>query len=81
MCQEMIIFIIKGGITQGFEFHINEDTEIIRSCSAMLNGEFFIFGGTNFKRQLSKVAECGLKRIGDLSFEFYRGAYGTFPFH
>ena len=81
MCQEMIIFLIKGGITQGFEFHINEDTEIIRSCSAMLNGEFFIFGGTNFKRQLSKVAECGLKRIGDLSFEFYRGAYGTFPFH
>ena len=30
--------------------------------------------------KLSKVVGCALKRIGDLSFEFYRGACGTFMF-
>ena len=30
--------------------------------------------------QVSKVTDCELKRIGDLSFEFYWGACGTFKF-
>ena len=33
-----------------------------------------------FKLQVSKVIGCGLKRIGDLSYEFLRGACGTYKF-
>ena len=34
-----------GGVTENFEFKINEDTEINESCSSLLNGELFVFGG------------------------------------
>ena len=37
----------NGGITEGFEFQMDEDTEINKSCSAMLKGELFVFGGKN----------------------------------
>ena len=36
---------ISGGTTENFEFQINDDTQVLRSCSAMLNGEVFVFGG------------------------------------
>ena len=50
--EEMTIFKIEGGITEGFEFHMDEDTEVVRSCSALLNGELFVFGGNSKKRQV-----------------------------
>ena len=82
---------------------MDEDTEIYKSCSAILNGEYFVFGGTNGDKrrqvlqswaithstlidnnpayfQVSKVIGCGLKRIGDLSYEFHQAACGTFLF-
>ena len=34
-------------MTENFEFKINDDTEVFHSCSAKLNGEVFVFGGTN----------------------------------
>ena len=36
-----------GGITEGFEFKMDDDTEVYESCSAQLNGELFVFGGSN----------------------------------
>ena len=39
-------------MTEGFEFHVDEDTEVVRSCSAMLNGELFVFGGSSKTRQV-----------------------------
>ena len=88
-----------GGVTENFEFKINDDTEVYLSCSATLNGEVFVFGGTstsNNKRkqvnlnqrlisslmaiQVSKMVGCELKRIGDLNYEFRKGACGTYNF-
>ena len=40
-----------GGITEGFEFQMDEDTEVYESCSAQLNGELFVFGGVNGDKQ------------------------------
>ena len=61
---------------------MDDDTEVYRSCSATLNGELFVFGGysesNNLRKQVSKVKGCGLKRIGDLSYDFYQGACGTY---
>ena len=33
----------------------------------------FVLGGENEKRQISKIDQCELKRIGDLSFEHDNG--------
>ena len=47
------------------------------SCSAMLNGELFVFGVF----QISKIIDCELKRIGSLPiYSFSKGACGTFLF-
>ena len=49
----------KGGVTENFEFTINDDTEVYKSCSATLNGEVFVFGGfsssNNRKRQVELI--------------------------
>ena len=34
-----------GGISEGFEFQMDDDTEVYFSCSAKLNDELFVFGG------------------------------------
>ena len=61
---------------------MSENTEVYRSCSATLKGELFVFGGNselnNMRKQVSKVMGCGLQRIGDLSYDFYQGACGTY---
>ena len=41
-----------GGVTENFEFTINDDTEVDISCSALLNGELFVFGGRNKRNQV-----------------------------
>ena len=43
-----------GGITEGFEFQMDEDTEVYTSCSAQLNGEVFVFGGSNTNNNKKK---------------------------
>ena len=42
----------QGGVTENFEFTINDDTEVRQSCSALLNGDLFVFGGTSTQRQV-----------------------------
>ena len=47
---------LQGGVTDNFEFQIDDDTEVYRSCSATLHGELFVFGGystsNNRKKQV-----------------------------
>ena len=38
---------------ENFEFKINGDTEVYRSCSATLNGEVFVFGGSGKQKQVN----------------------------
>ena len=42
----------QGGVTENFEFTINDDTEVYGSCSSLLNGEIFVFGGYYKKNQV-----------------------------
>ena len=46
-----------GGVTENFEFKINDDTEVIRSCSATLNGEVFVFGGSSTSNNRRKQVD------------------------
>ena len=51
-----------GGATENFEFQMDDDTQVYRSCSATLNGELFVFGGysstNNVKKQVSFQHNC-----------------------
>ena len=45
---------IKGGATENFEFIINDDTQAYYSCSSLLNGELYVFGGYSATNNLKK---------------------------
>jgi len=61
-----------------FTYDLN--TEVYESCAATLDGEMFVLGGWNEKKQISKVQNCKLNRVGEMPFDFYEGACNTFPF-
>ena len=54
-------------------FLYGNGTEVYHSCSIVWNNEMFVLGGETEKRQISKIYQCELKRIGDLSFEHDNG--------
>ena len=72
------------------------ETSVFRSCSASINGEFYVFGGEDDNRrqvllscayavyqvlfQISKINGCSLDRIGQLPHEFVYGSCGTYKF-
>ena len=65
------------GFTKLDSFSFHSDTEVYFSCSLVVKGIMYVFGGSvsNGKtRQISKVSGCGLNRTGTLNFDFYLGA-------
>ena len=86
----------SGGEDPNLEFTMGPDTSVAGSCSATLNGEFYVFGGHgSFIRQvffcfialkiikmlqISKINGCSLERIAQLPHDFEYGACGTFLF-
>ena len=48
---DFILNVDSGGLTENFEFEIQEDTEVFESCSAMMNGNMYIFGGHRNKQE------------------------------
>jgi len=83
--QVPVLIKYDGDINQNLNFNMGPDTSVHHACSAKLNGEMFIFGGNanddkNHLRQISKIQDCGLVRIGDLPNDMERMACGTFEF-
>ena len=62
----------QGGY-QKLNFDFDEKTEVYDSCSVQWYNHFYIFGGNNYNRQVSRVNGNRLERKGDLSFNFYSG--------
>ena len=64
------------------EFNYEQNT-VKSSCSTVLMGKMWIFGGTrassakSYVRQLASVGECGLKSEGTLPFDLDEGAANT----
>ena len=59
-------------------FNYERDTQVYRSCSVVMAGKMWVFGGEgSFKRQLSSVAQCHLKTEGQLPFDLFIGAANT----
>ena len=71
--KQAVLVDMAGGFTN-LTFSFPANTEVDDSCSLLFNDKMFVFGGLNEKRQISKVTGCGLKRIGDLDFDFHAGA-------
>ena len=64
---------MAGGFVK-LAFSFPSDTEVYNSCSLLFNDKMYIFGGYNEMRQISEIKDCGLKRIGNLEFDFDGGA-------
>ena len=62
-----------GGVTENFEFKINDDTEVHYSCSATLNGEVFVFGGYSTNGGNNKRKQVNLKQGLNSSLKGYSG--------
>ena len=57
------------------DFSFGVSTSVYHSCSVMLYGEMYLFGGDDsFSNQYSRVGECGLSSTNPLPFYFN---YGT----
>ena len=57
-------------------FRYGDQTSTHESCSLTFQNQFYVFGGAkseNQERQLSKVIDHRLERIGSLDFEFDLG--------
>jgi len=79
-------------VAEFYSFAIAPDTGVYGSCSAVLDGKMYIFGGfaTNTRihtlgdgnmylfNQISEIDQCGIRRIGDLPFWFFLGGCNTF---
>ena len=55
-------------------FSHEDNTEAYMSCSLLWNNEFYVYGGQEHRRQISKLNQYRLKLVGALKFDFYIGA-------
>ena len=66
--------IIDGnGQSKDIEFEYGSETQMSGSCSIIWRGTMYVFGSSKEKRQISKVDQCQLKRVGNLPFNVYQG--------
>ena len=72
--QAFSISLDDGHVKVGFAFDYN--VEVYQSCSVVFKGAMYVFGGFKENRQIAQVTtkDCGLKRLGSLSFDFVQGA-------
>jgi len=59
-------------------FALPHGTESYGSCSTMLDGQMYIFGGQDERTQISIVEDCGLRRVGTLPINFYYGQCNSY---
>ena len=48
----LIDFYVLGNVDDDIVFTYETDTEVFKSCAATLNGEFWVLGGYNQRRQV-----------------------------
>ena len=68
---------LNGNFDRNISFEIESGVIVEASCGVQYKGDFYIYGGTfrtSDSRQIAKVIDCSLKRIGTLPFELYVGA-------
>ena len=54
-------------MTENFDFKINDDTDVWQSCSSLLNGEVYVFGGLSTSNNRRKQVKL---KISSELFDF-----------
>ena len=54
-------------------FTIADDVEVYGSCAVTYQDQFYVYGGWNHKRQIAKVTDKALRKVGSLPFDFTLG--------
>ena len=57
-----------GREDRNFYFMLEDDIEINHSCPITWRNEFYLFGGWDLTKQILKVDQCTVKKIGSLPF-------------
>lgn len=78
------VISLKGPYDDDLNFKYGENTEVKQSCATTLNGEMYIFSGSSYKnnklsdnyKQISKVGNCGMTRVGELPYDVDDGFSG-----
>ena len=68
-----LIANLNGTFERNTLFKIEENVYVHDSCSLIFNGQFYVFGSWEDPRQIAKVDQCSLKRVGTLAFDFNSG--------
>ena len=62
----------SGHVDSNLSFKV--EAEVNFSCGLTYRGEHFVFGGSTKTTQIAKIDGCQLKTIGQLSFQYCKGA-------
>ena len=54
-------------------FTIADNVEVSGSCAVTYQDHFYVYGGYNHKRQIAKVTDKSLRKVGSLPFDFTSG--------
>ena len=68
-----VLLDADGRFDTDFDFTFGQNTIAHMSCSSMFQGQFYVFGGSTHKRQISKLIGNSLLNIGRLPFDFSMG--------
>ena len=63
---EPIITDLSGKNEVSTYFQIEDGIEIDLSCGVTFENQFFVYGGKEKNRQIARVEDCSLKKIGEL---------------
>ena len=70
-----LLIDIDGNVDNRLSFEIENEVYADRSCGVQFKGDFYVFGSRKGdQRQIAKVVNCELKRVGTLPFTFDVGA-------
>ena len=63
-----------GLVDDNIDFEYSEDTQVQGSCSLTFRGDFYVFGGMTKSKQISKLVDCSLERVGEMKSWLLNGA-------
>ena len=71
-----VVTDLNGKNDKDISFEIEYGVDVAGSCSVQFKGQFYIYGSYEIRseRQIAKVVNCSLKRVGTLPFEHKEGA-------
>ena len=70
-----ILTDLNGNVNSNISFEIEDEVYAYHSCGVQFKGNFYIYGSEKGdRRQIAKVSDCSLRRIGTLPFDHKFGS-------